>query len=284
MYYLRHFLLVGVLVLGAYFSGELLNSKTTTQKQVLGTAEMSKQTNLDNLSNTIRSWQNNLPAKSAIYISNLRTGQTIKINENTPITSASLYKLFTAYVLLEIEDQKPGFINQRLDDGQKIRDCLRQMIIVSDNECSEVLGNLAGWQNTDDKLRTLGLMNTSSNYNARGNLNGIKFTSSYDVGIFLEKLYKGDLLTRGTKNYFIKQLLDQELNDLVPDSLPDGVFLAHKTGSLEDIRHDAGYIIDRGRDDYVYVIMTYGWDKEDADIPDQRIKSFLNQLVNSINS
>ena len=49
-------------------------------------------------------------------------------------------------------------------------------------------------------------------------------------------------------------LLAQKINDRIPKYLPTGVKVAHKTGEIDYVRHDAGIVF--GSKDYIFVFLT----------------------------
>src|SRR5688500_6114895 len=64
----------------------------------------------------------------------------------------------------------------------------------------------------------------------------------------------------------IEVLKRQKFNDAIPAGVPTGTPVAHKTGSITRIHHDAGIVF--GRRPYVLVVLTRG-------IQDQKISAPL---------
>jgi beta-lactamase class A len=58
-------------------------------------------------------------------------------------------------------------------------------------------------------------------------------------------------------------LLAQEFNERIPAGLPPGVKVAHKTGDITAVAHDAAIVYPPNRSPYVLVVLTKG-------IPDQK--------------
>jgi len=56
----------------------------------------------------------------------------------------------------------------------------------------------------------------------------------------------------------------QEFNEKIPAGLPPGTAVAHKTGDITGVHHDAGIVYPPGEPPYVLVVLTSGFDKEDA--------------------
>ena len=62
----------------------------------------------------------------------------------------------------------------------------------------------------------------------------------------------------------LEVLKAQEFNEKIPAGLPPGTTVAHKTGDITGIHHDAGIVFPSGEPPYVLVVLTSGFDKEDA--------------------
>ena len=97
-----------------------------------------------------------------------------------------------------------------------------------------------------------------------------------------EKAFEADISNRVTANVLMKRLrliadekafspqlsrrmLDilhsQEFNSGIPARLPEGTRVAHKTGEISTVAHDAGVVYLKKRKPYVIVILTE-WDPE----------------------
>jgi beta-lactamase class A len=53
-------------------------------------------------------------------------------------------------------------------------------------------------------------------------------------------------------------LLAQELNDEIPAGLPPGTRVAHKTGQITGVLHDAAIVYPSGHGPYILVVLTSG--------------------------
>ena len=74
----------------------------------------------------------------------------------------------------------------------------------------------------------------------------------------------GGAAAEGTR-MSVDRLLAQEFNDGIPAGLAAGTRVAHKTGEITGISHDAAVIYPPGRKPYVLVILTKGYaDRKDA--------------------
>lgn len=192
-------------------------------------------------------------ADSSVYISvrDLKTGAKADNGGSTSITSASLYKLFVANQIYRKVDAGKLSLSKKLPRGKTVAQCLQPMIVVSDNACGAQLGDLLDWGSQDTDLHNQGYNGTS--------LADLPHTDSNDVALLFARLYAGKLLSAKSNDAFLGLLKDQEINNRLPQGLPDNTVIAHKTGDLYGYMHDAG-IVYGGKTDYVVSIMTGPWD------------------------
>ncbi len=69
-------------------------------------------------------------------------------------------------------------------------------------------------------------------------------------------LYQSDFFTEGTRKQVLEVLLAQEFNSMIPANLPAEVEVAHKTGEISTVCHDAGIVFMPERKPYVIAILT----------------------------
>lgn len=204
----------------------------------------------------------------AIYIKNLNTQETVEINSAQVFSSASLYKLWVAgeaynqikngklkktdgmsykrgdlYKIFDLEveeDKKDEEISFSVENA------LKQMIVVSDNDSALMLSARLGNNNITNFIKNNGFTHSS--------VESTPSTSPRDIGIFFEKLYKGEIVDKDSSDQLLILLKSQRINDRIPKYLPDNVDTAHKTGELDTFKHDAGIVY--GKEPYVLVVLT----------------------------
>ena len=206
----------------------------------------------------------------AIVVQNLKDPKdAYALKEHDEFETGSLYKLWImAAVFKEIakgtlqEDSQLSediaVLNERFDIGSDsaemndgvitftVSDALKQMITISHNYAALLLTEKIGLSTVGKFLKDEGF--------SESKIDPPKSTA-YDIAKFFEKLYDGELGTSENSKKMIVLLKQQELNDKLPKYLPDGVDVAHKTGELGLISHDAG-IIFSGHGDYVIVVLS----------------------------
>jgi len=66
--------------------------------------------------------------------------------------------------------------------------------------------------------------------------------SARAAGALLEKIYLGKAVSQGASIEMKNLLLAQAVDDRIPKYLPENIKVAHKTGELDTLRHDAGIV------------------------------------------
>jgi len=101
----------------------------------------------------------------------------------------------------------------------------------------------------DDKAYARGLNNT---------------TTARDLATLLAAIQQRRAASPAATTEILRMLLGQEFNEGIPAGLPPGVRVAHKTGSITALLHDAAIVYPAGRAPYVLVVLTRGY-KDEAD-------------------
>jgi beta-lactamase class A len=192
------------------------------------------------------------PGMFGIVVKDMTTGETATISADRQMTSASLYKLFVAQRIYQQIDKGQLSAGQPAggESGKNINDCLRVMINVSDNTCGRALGVILGWGAQDQALNIEGYKETTLAYPRK--------TSAADVATLLGRLYNGTLISGNSTEKFMGLLKDQRVNNRLPVGLPSGTVIAHKTGDLDGVVHDAG-IVYGPKTNYMVVVMSGEW-------------------------
>ncbi len=217
-------------------------------------------------------WDQLLPALEqmsgdvGVYLRNLVTGETREYAADHPVVAASVIKI---PVMIEVFRQaRDGLLDlnevHRLADDERLPSCgtlkamhtgiemtlldlTRLMIIVSDNAATNILIRRVGMDNVNRTLRALGCEKTTlrrllfdSEASAKGIENSI---TAGEMGLLLEKLYRGEIVSAGASAQMLDILKDQRLNGKLPFFLHTmGVPVAHKTGEDDGITHDVGIL------------------------------------------
>jgi beta-lactamase class A len=165
-----------------------------------------------------------------------------------------------------IEDDSDDAIYERLGGRMAIRDLVWQMITVSSNLATNLLIDHIGAGSVQATSEALGTewMRT---------LRGVEDLKAYDLGLnnqatagdlatLLEAIRDGRAVSPGADSAMVEIMAAQEFNSMIPAGLPQGTRVAHKTGSITAIHHDAAIVYPTGRAPYVLVIMIEGLEDE----------------------
>ena len=201
------------------------------------------------------------PDQLGFVLINEQTGEAITTNESRIFTSASLYKLFLTYAILEQVDAGVLSLQDQMADGATIDDYLTSTITVSANEPAKELAHLIGWENIETFIHEQGFVSTS--FNPYLEYDGIYYngdleTTPAEVAFLLERLLEGELLSEASTKYFLGLLGNQQLVYALNTGLSSDVTFAHKTGLLDDVSHDAGILSIDGQN-YIVAVLTDGW-------------------------
>ena len=201
------------------------------------------------------------PDQLGFVLINEQTGEAITTNESRVFTSASLYKLFLTYAILEQVDTGLLSLQDQMADGATIDDYLTSTITVSANEPAKELAHLIGWENIETFIHEQGFVSTSFNPYLESDgvyYNGDLETTPAEVAFLLECLLDGELLSEASTKYFLGLLGNQQLVYALNTGLSSDVTFAHKTGLLDDVSHDAGILSMDGQN-YIVAVLTDGW-------------------------
>jgi len=204
----------------------------------------------------------------------LRWEQTLPVvNEFRSIADSSPYRLDPA-------DDSDSSLYALEGQSVRIDSLARLMIARSSNLATNLLitrldpvrVNLAAHQLGADSIVVLRGVEDGKAYE-RG-LNNT--TTARDLARLLDAIARGRAASPAQCRRMLDFLLGQEFNDGIPAGLPPGARVAHKTGEITAISHDAAIVYPAGRGPYVLVILTKGYpDRGDA----ARLMADLSRLV-----
>jgi beta-lactamase class A len=69
-------------------------------------------------------------------------------------------------------------------------------------------------------------------------------------------VFRGDFLSETTRDQAIQILLKQRFTSMIPAGLPSHATVAHKTGEISTVCHDAGIVYLPERQPYIVAILT----------------------------
>ena len=175
-------------------------------------------------------------------------------NPDEHIITASLYKLgvlaeaerrvengelhYSDVIVIQPEDITEDGSFEAAGTELTLDEALEAMITISDNGTAQALWHLLGGENIDTTLTQWGMPDFH-----------VAFDESEDnvatpraIGQFFTLLAKKQLISAAASDRMLARLERQQINDRLPAGLPESVVVAHKTGNLVGLTHDAGII------------------------------------------
>lgn len=226
----------------------------------------------------IRSALDGTKGSYGIAIKNLKSNEKYYANEHKSYEAGSLYKLWVMAVAFkqiqegilsedEVLSDDVDSLNKafNIDPSQaeltegiitlSVHDALNQMITISHNYAALLLSKKIKLSSVAVFLKDFGF-----NESSIGTNNGAPASTPNDIALFFEKLYKNQLANEQYTKEMIDLLKNQQLNNKLPKYLPQDIDIAHKTGEINSVSHDAG-IVYTPKGDYIIAVLS------DTDIP-----------------
>jgi beta-lactamase class A len=153
-------------------------------------------------------------------------------------------------------------------------EALEAMITISDNGSALALWRILGGAHIDATLEKAGI----TNFHVALDDTEDNWATPHAIGTFFTLLAKRQLISAAASDRMLARLERQQINDRLPAQLPPDVVVAHKTGNLTGLAHDAGIIFTK-TGPRVVVVMTWNALDEDA----ENFISSIGSLVYSAN-
>jgi beta-lactamase class A len=161
------------------------------------------------------------------------------VNEFHSIVDGSRFRLDTA-------EDSDADVYKRIGGNMSYRDLAEAMITVSSNFATNVIVEHLGAKNIQRTADALG---------ARGMhvLRGVEDDKAFQKGLnntttaralltLMEALAHGRAVDKASSGEMVAILKRQRFNDRIPAGLPPGIVVAHKTGEITRIQHDAAIV------------------------------------------
>ena len=163
---------------------------------------------------------------------------------------------------LDVGSDSDSTLYHRIGERVRVDTLLRLMITRSSNFATNTLITLVGGDAVTRTMRSLGAQRIQV---LRGVEDGKAFdkglnntTTARDLAIILRAIQEGRAAPPAATREMLEILLAQEFNDKIPAGLPAGTRVAHKTGEITAVSHDAAIVYPPGRKPYVLVVLTRG--------------------------
>lgn len=176
-------------------------------------------------------------------------------NEFKSIADGSSYSLSP-------ESDSERELYEKVGQTESVRDLVYKMITVSSNLATNILIERIGAERVMALMKQIGadgmrvLRGVEDSLAYRKGLNNT--TTARALMAIMRLIAERRAISAWASDQMNRILLEQKFNDGIPALLPPSVRVAHKTGSITRISHDAAIVYPPGRKPYVLVILTKG--------------------------
>jgi hypothetical protein len=209
----------------------------------------------------------------AVFAKDLTSGETIAMHADERLHPGSMIKIAVGMATLKWLDEHPAVtLVQGPKNGKSFGHMLRSMLVQSGESATSILQDFLATQSGYDMLQLLrawGLSTTSTQP---------RRSSAHDLGLLLEHIYAGDLLSHSSGELLLGYLRTPTQDDRfrIPGSLPPCArgWVAHKSGTTFEtgvgVVGDAGLVVMGDRAIVIVVVGNHVWWK-DYDVAQQAI-------------
>ena len=179
----------------------------------------------------------------------LNTGETISIKGNTPFPMASTVKVAVAALYLAQVDHGRRSLDDTIN-GLSARSLMKRMLVHSDNRATDMLlKDLGGPSALHDWLQQSGVSGLrvdrtiaqllSDKRDLWDRRDSSTPTAMVDL---LRRIYRAELIKPQSRNYLLDLMAQCETGKNRMKALLPGVPIEHKTGTLNGLTDDVGFI------------------------------------------
>ena len=252
---------------------------------------------IDTLKPQLESMIDGYDGEWSVYVKDLETNEEFVLND-TPLYSASLIKAFIMAKTYEdmdtVLEHEAAQMKTTADDAkvqEKVDTLLWNMITVSDNESCNELGRLQsdthdfldGAKQVNKYLQKEGYTETSYQSTLHPSssklitLGGHNQTTVTDCGKLLEKIYRGECVSKEASEEMLNLLKNQQNTSKIPEGLGVSVPTANKTGETDEDQHDIA-IVYGTKTTYILCVMS-----ENSSNAIDNIRSISRVVYNYLN-
>ncbi|HVF45328.1 MAG TPA: serine hydrolase [Pyrinomonadaceae bacterium] len=187
---------------------------------------------------------------------------TLKLDEGVPVKNEFKSIADGSTFSVSPEDDSEQTLYRKIGGAEKVRELVRLMITESSNLATNILIERVSPARVRGLLRRMGARDMRV---LRGVEDGKAFergmnntTTARDLLVLFRALAEGRAVSPEASREMADVLAAQKFNGGIPAGLPAGTRVAHKTGSITKIEHDAGVVYPPNRRPYVLVVLVRG--------------------------
>ena len=205
---------------------------------------------LSSLEQQLQSLVANRSADVGIAALDLSSGNIVSIQGDRPFPMASTVKVAVAALYLAQVDHGRRSLDDMIN-GLSARNLMQRMMIHSDNRATDILlDDLGGPRALHDWLQANGLTGLRVDRNIarllsdRRDLWDVRDSSTPTAMVrLLQRIYRAELIKPESRNYLLRLMAQcQTGKNRLKALLPFGTPVEHKTGTLNGLTDDVGFI------------------------------------------
>ncbi len=218
--------------------------------------------------------------KVPVMIEVFRQAEAGRFSLDDPIAVKNTFTSILDGSEYEIADDSDVEVYDKLGQDVPIRYLVERMITVSSNLATNLLIELVDADSVQATIEKLGTTHMRVYRGVedipayRAGLNNT--ATARDLATLLGALGRGEAVSPEADAEMRAVLLRQQFNETIPAGVPNGVPVAHKTGFITGINHDAALVLPPGTPPYTLVVLTRGFaDPEEAHAVGARISRIV---------
>ncbi|HVR44060.1 MAG TPA: serine hydrolase [Thermoanaerobaculia bacterium] len=200
--------------------------------------------------------------KLAILLGVFRQFERSELTLDTPV---HVRNRFTSIVnrepfMIELSRDGDGNVAKEIGRNLPVRELAYWMITTSSNLATNLLVEVVGVESIQRALEELEIPGVKV-------VRGVEDQAAFEAGInnevtangllrLLRVIADGRAFSEESSRQMLDILLDQRFKSGIPAGLPKHARVAHKTGNISTVHHDAGIVFVDGRKPYVLVVLT----------------------------
>jgi beta-lactamase class A len=174
-------------------------------------------------------------------------------NKFYSIVDSSVYKM-------DISGDSEGHLYDLIGQKRTIRQLMKVMITSSSNLATNILIQKVGAENVTQTMRSFGadsILVLRGVEDIKAYRQGLSNrTAAYDEAMIYKRIAQGKAVNQQASAAMIEILKQQKHNKMIPAGLPEEVEVAHKTGWITGVNHDAGIVLLPDGRRYVLVLLS----------------------------
>jgi beta-lactamase class A len=220
--------------------------------------------------------------KVAVMVELFRQAEAglLKLSDEIPVRNEFKSVVDGSTYSMEFEKDSDDTVYRSVGTAMTLEALNFQMITVSSNFATNLLIDRLGVNNIRNTVLSMGAHGLEVR-------RGVEDQKAFDRGIInettarglfvvLNAIARGQAVSKVASDRMVEVLAAQKFNDGIPAGLPPDTKVAHKTGTITRVHHDAGIVY--GSHQGVLVVLTRGIEKEtDSDALIARITRALFQ-------